>query len=942
MKRTNLFLIFAFVFMVNVVGAMAYDGQPYWIEHDENGNPQNNIWIKGNWSGSTDFYVYYNGDISYSNGNDVFDFFDDFDGSSLDTGKWEPVSISPLDSGEYSIFDSKIVGSDSSKWNEMWTIKNNLPNNLVATALLKFATIRNEFSFYINEIESNEGRFGMTVESNGDNYITYVDSGGNYKYTQDNGFIVENQWQKATIKHFNNEVDFYTTSGGYWKTFTDAKEVFSSVRILFALGEMSVDWVFVRKYASSEPSVSYGSEETGSWELMGTTFTKRRKVTVTSSEPLSDYQIALDYYMFNSTNLYISLETYDVNLNQTLNYDEPKVNHNVTQQCYWYNASEQPSSVNITLEAINTNDSTTLYSQTFENVNENETVSYQYTIQNTDAHDSIQFKCIYEDAEGNSKETATTLTVENTEPTQPTTITIDPTEVFVNTTITATASGSSDIDGDSITYEYKFYNVNDDLVVQNWSTTNNYTVQVSDAHDVIRVYARAYDGYNYSTESYSDTNVLNTNPTITNLTITEPVISTENTIVNLSISDLDNDTSFTVRVYANDYTHLIDTINNYNSTQLNIIVPESYANQNVTFLFNVSDAYSGSDEANQSKFVYWAKLIPNYFDEKTHEPLNLSAISSSKYTITFDDGTTKEYDFTNESLIEKPVNYVTFNAQYDTYNEFRVRRLNAGLNNLSIYFIDLTTTPWVLTTFYVLGVDEGYLELYTSDEGIISTQKLDVSQSAEMYMIQNKEYQVRLLYDDTVKELGHVVRSTSSTIQLQFSEVVPTITNVRSNIVWGAEFITNSLLRVYYNDSDRLTSKVCVRVRDSESIVYSSCIEGYSEAMWSDVNINSSKTYEVKLTITKSGETWDEIKYFRYGREVATPVDIPEWFLKFGSVAILIIVAVTGTVLNAHIVLMLDLILASLFVYFGWISLPVPLLAILSLIAIFTLIKRGE
>jgi len=62
------------------------------VEHDENGNPQNNVWVKVNLTANQplEFYVYYGSSTapSYSDGDAVFEFFDDFDGSSLDTGKW--------------------------------------------------------------------------------------------------------------------------------------------------------------------------------------------------------------------------------------------------------------------------------------------------------------------------------------------------------------------------------------------------------------------------------------------------------------------------------------------------------------------------------------------------------------------------------------------------------------------------------------------------------------------------------------------------------------------------------------------------------------------------------------------------------------------------------------------------------------------------------------
>ncbi len=50
-----------------------------------------------------------------------------------------------------------------------------------------------------------------------------------------------------------------------------------------------VDYVIVTKYSPTPPSIKYGSEETGTWQIGGYTFTKRRKVIVRSSKPLKDF-----------------------------------------------------------------------------------------------------------------------------------------------------------------------------------------------------------------------------------------------------------------------------------------------------------------------------------------------------------------------------------------------------------------------------------------------------------------------------------------------------------------------------------------------------------------------------------------------------------------------------------------------------------------------------
>jgi hypothetical protein len=89
--------------------------------------------------------------------------------------------------------------------------------------------------------------------------------------------------------------------------------------------------------------------------------------------------------------------------------------------------------------------------------------------------------------------TATTLTISNAPPATPT-ITLNPTVLYTNSTVTVTAASSDLVDGDAITYQYAFYNVNDSLMVQGYSAVNTYTFNSSFENKTMRFYATASDG----------------------------------------------------------------------------------------------------------------------------------------------------------------------------------------------------------------------------------------------------------------------------------------------------------------------------------------------------------------------------------------------------------------------------------------------------------------
>jgi len=108
-----------------------------------------------------------------------------------------------------------------------------------------------------------------------------------------------------------------------------------------------------------------------------------------------------------------------------------------------------------------------------------------------------------------------------------------------------TASGSSDADGDAITYDYKFYNDDDTATRQDWSPTNSYVIQVVDAHDTIRIITRATTSDANSTATYNETDAVDN--TVPQVTLTAPTDGDHDNDAQqnytFSYSDGDSDTS---------------------------------------------------------------------------------------------------------------------------------------------------------------------------------------------------------------------------------------------------------------------------------------------------------------------------------------------------------------------------------------------------------------
>jgi len=130
-------------------------------------------------------------------------------------------------------------------------------------------------------------------------------------------------------------------------------------------------------------------------------------------------------------------------------------------------------------------------------------------------------------------------------PTDPTDITGFPGNLYVDSSLTVSASGGTDADNDIITYHFMFYNVNESATRQDWSATNSYTITTSDAHDVIRVYAKSTTDYANSSGSYSEEDFVDDKvPTLTsNPTINDTTPGTDD-ILNCdagTYNDIDND-----------------------------------------------------------------------------------------------------------------------------------------------------------------------------------------------------------------------------------------------------------------------------------------------------------------------------------------------------------------------------------------------------------------
>ena len=99
------------------------------------------------------------------------------------------------------------------------------------------------------------------------------------------------------------------------------------------------------------------------------------------------------------------------------------------------------------------------------------------------------------------------ITGVNDAPTSPS-LSLSPATIYVYQTLTASASGSTDPESDTLSsYYYEFYNKDDATTVQSYSTTATYTIQETDDNDEIRVRSKVDDGVVNSSETTTLINV---------------------------------------------------------------------------------------------------------------------------------------------------------------------------------------------------------------------------------------------------------------------------------------------------------------------------------------------------------------------------------------------------------------------------------------------------
>ena len=240
---------------------------PYWIENYTASNAT--IWVNVSSipaSGKTTIYMYYGNPsaTSESNGDTVFNFLDTFEGSSVNTTKWNIVDATGWSVGSGMLRGQNNQGRLRSMNTFSWP--------LVLEARTQMVTPATNGEMTLGFFNSTSNAFGLLEHSGGAPTQYWYNNNGGWTGSYNYNTFTDWHYVKITASGVNT-VTLYMRDlvNGNSDTRSDSNNIANET---IGLGERYDDaivgqtydnywdWVRIRQYASSEPVYSMGSEET--------------------------------------------------------------------------------------------------------------------------------------------------------------------------------------------------------------------------------------------------------------------------------------------------------------------------------------------------------------------------------------------------------------------------------------------------------------------------------------------------------------------------------------------------------------------------------------------------------------------------------------------------------------------------------------------------------
>lgn len=265
----------------------------YWVESGC-GTAATKVWLKAPALpvGARQFYLYWANPLAsaFSSGAATFDFYDDFSGTTIDTGKWVKGDAGVMLSQN----EELIAAGGTGSWG--------------GTFLYSAANFTRPFILELKHKHTggSSSMFGVKDTTTGTTYSSYPyasyrpDATQLYVYESGSsrgslGTLAANIWEYFKYEVLGTGAKYYvgTSPAAYSLYYDSSYSAASPLKIGFdnANQAFRLDDVRVRKYASPVPTFTLGAIEGGSFSLTGGTWNARRPLTVTNGgAALTDYQ----------------------------------------------------------------------------------------------------------------------------------------------------------------------------------------------------------------------------------------------------------------------------------------------------------------------------------------------------------------------------------------------------------------------------------------------------------------------------------------------------------------------------------------------------------------------------------------------------------------------------------------------------------------------------
>jgi RHS repeat-associated protein len=270
---------------------------PYWIEA-KNDSISAKVWVKvpeiDEINGTTVKMYYGNPGISSGeNGDDVFDFFDDFDGSSIDASKWKTASKSGS-SPTISISDNVVsVTKDDVDWGYLYSnYKINDP--IVIEGRVKLTAESGKWTA-AGLVDADSEHYEYAVfQGNEDNKIVYL-SDGEGRASQSSVDFTSGDYTRIKVIWTGTNTAFYENDE-YQATLTvgnPSAAAESSIGMCADRATAYADYMFIHQYAENEPTYQV-FEYNPEYDLSVFTNLKDIIISPSGDGTLTDYQMVFN------------------------------------------------------------------------------------------------------------------------------------------------------------------------------------------------------------------------------------------------------------------------------------------------------------------------------------------------------------------------------------------------------------------------------------------------------------------------------------------------------------------------------------------------------------------------------------------------------------------------------------------------------------------------